>query len=185
MVQECYILRHGETVWNAQNRMQGWLDSPLTERGEMQAARQFELLRSRDLSGFRAWSSPLGRTMQTARIAVAPLVREIQQDVRLREIGVGAWSGQLRPPAMGGETADLDLEHYNAAPGGEGLGALRTRCRRFLDRLTQPAVIVTHGITSRMLRSLLVAPDVLYQSTPEGGQGVVWHVRDGVQTLLR
>ncbi|MCB2120639.1 MAG: histidine phosphatase family protein, partial [Rhodobacteraceae bacterium] len=43
---ELYVLRHGETVWNAEGRMQGTLDSPLTERGCAQARRQGEILAS-------------------------------------------------------------------------------------------------------------------------------------------
>ena len=183
---ELYILRHGQTVWNAEGRMQGWGDSPLTPEGEMQAARQYEILRSRDLSAFDGYCSPSGRAIQTAAIAVAPLLGTVRTDDRLREIGVGDWQGKLRRDLPGtGDGVDLLLAHYENAPGGEGLERLRDRARAFLDGLVAPAVIVTHGITSRMIRSLLIGPEVLDLSTPHGGQGVVWHVKDGVQTLLR
>jgi len=49
---ELYILRHGETLWNAENRMQGELNSPLTEKGLRDAARQRDILASLDLAGF-------------------------------------------------------------------------------------------------------------------------------------
>ena len=46
MFPELYILRHGETVWNFENRMQGALNSPLTAKGEAQAANQGRILRA-------------------------------------------------------------------------------------------------------------------------------------------
>ena len=58
---ELYILRHGETYWNAENRMQGELNSPLTEKGLRDAARQGQILSARDLSGFAFFTSPQGR----------------------------------------------------------------------------------------------------------------------------
>ena len=179
---ELYILRHGETVWNAEDRLQGWANSPLTPLGEVHAARQFEILRSRDLKGFTAYASPSGRAVQTAAIAAAPLLHEVHTDARLREIGVGAWTGWRRAdcPVQGGEFLDL----YRQAPDGEGFAALEARCRAFLAELAGPAVLVTHGLTSRMLRSLIVGQDALSITEAGGGQGVVWHVRNGAQNLL-
>ena len=183
---ELYILRHGETVWNAEGRLQGWDNSALTAKGEMQAARQFELLRSRDLSGFQAVSSPAGRAVQTAGIAVAPLLPEIRTDPRLKEIGVGDWSGRLRSELPEyRESEDLLIAQYDRAPNGEGLERLEARVRDFLTDLDGPTVLVTHGITSRMIRAILVDRTCLDLSTPNGGQGVVWHVRGGTQHLLR
>ena len=188
---ELYILRHGETEWNAQNRMQGWLNSPLTPLGEMQATRQLEILRGRDLSGFVARTSPLGRCVQTAGIAVAPLITEVPTDSRLREIGVGEWQGKVRSAlAWEGDPVsgpDGPLAMYAAAPGGEGFEALSHRCLELLAELTGPTVIVTHGITSRMLRMMVLGhawDDLEAMTALPGGQGVVYHMKDGVQTKL-
>ena len=65
-----YILRHGQTVWNASGRMQGRADSPLTALGVSQAGEQGEILANEGLEGFSAWCSPLGRAQQTAQIVV-------------------------------------------------------------------------------------------------------------------
>jgi probable phosphoglycerate mutase len=181
---ELYILRHGETVWNAENRLQGALNSPLTPRGEMQAARQFEILRGRDLAGFAFFSSPQGRAMQTAGIAVAPLAALIRTDERLREIGVGDWAGLLRHEIPFADGPDAFMAMYEAAPGGEGVKAVEARCRAFLADLPGPAVLVTHGITSRVLRAIVTGPAALHASTTHGGQGHVYHLKDGQQTLL-
>ncbi|MDX8353321.1 histidine phosphatase family protein [Cognatiyoonia sp. IB215182] len=185
---ELYILRHGETEWNAEGRMQGALNSPLTPKGEMDAARQGEILRSRDLDGFAFIASPQGRAFQTAGIALARIAFHIRTDDRLREIGVGEWSGLLRRelkvsvPMQDGPDGPLAL--YEHAPSGEGFAALEQRCRSFLADLEGPSVLVTHGITSRMIRSLILTggPDAL--GTLPGGQGNVFHLHDGQQNLL-
>ena len=67
---ELYILRHGETEWNATNRMQGRLNSPLTDKGKRDATRQGNILRGLNLSGFSFLSSPSGRAFQTDRKSV-------------------------------------------------------------------------------------------------------------------
>ena len=188
---ELYILRHGETEWNAQNRMQGWLNSPLTQQGQMQAARQYEILRGRDLNGFQALSSPLGRCVQTAGIAVAPLITEVRTDARLREIGVGDWQGQVRTELIweGDQLNGPDgpLGMYAAAPGGEGFEVLSRRCVDLLGALEGPTVLVTHGITSRMLRMMIMGhswDDLATMAALPGGQGVVYHMKDGQQVKL-
>jgi len=188
---ELYILRHGETEWNAENRMQGWLNSPLSPQGHVQAARQYEILRSRNLDGFRAVSSPLGRCFQTAGIAVAPLFDTVQTDLRLREIAVGDWQGRIRTEIeWDGDAAngpDGPLALYGAAPNGEGFEVLSQRCKAFLADLHGPTVIVTHGITSRMLRMIVLGHpwhDFAAMEALPGGQGVVYHMKDGIQTKL-
>ena len=187
MIQDLYILRHGETVWNREGRMQGHLNAPLTALGRDQAARQGALLATRDLAGFAFYTSPLARAVQTAAIALADLATEIRTDDRLREIDVGAWSGQLRrdfAPDAAGEGPDGDLSVYARAPG-EGLASVAARARDFLDQLDGPAVIVCHGIVSRFLRcaALGLSPDA-WADLP-GGQGNVFHVTAGMMEELR
>ncbi len=180
---ELYILRHGQTEWNAQERMQGWLNSPLTAKGEQDAARQGAILRRLDLSGFAFWSSPSGRAIQTAGIACAT-ADAVHTDIRLREIGVGDWAGLLRADLPQGEGDDPYMAQYEMAPNGEGLAAVEARARAFLDDLTGPAVLITHGITSRVIRSIVVGPTALANPTIHGGQGCVYHLSGGVQKLL-
>ncbi len=184
MTHELYILRHGETEWNAENRMQGELNSPLTPKGEMDAARQGEILQSLDLTGFAFLCSPQGRAVQTAGIALARVAMHVRTDDRLREIGVGDWSGVLRDGLPTPEGKDPFMAHYEIAPNGEGFARLETRCRAFLADLQGPSVLVTHGITSRMLRWLAIGDSALSVSTVHGGQGCVYHLKDGVQNLL-
>ncbi|QBF31442.1 histidine phosphatase family protein [Thalassococcus sp. S3] len=181
------ILRHGETEWNVQKRMQGALDSPLTLRGREQAKAQNRLLAQHGIEDFDCFTSPQGRARKTAKIALEGLADEVREDARLIEIGMGDWTGKDRAALQEAHPALFEadnLSFYDQAPGGEGIIALARRTRGFLANLTGPAVIVTHGITSRMLRchALGLEPDA-YDTLP-GGQGVVYRVDRGQMTCL-
>jgi len=182
---ELLILRHGETEWNREGRLQGGLDSALTETGRDQARRQGEILQEFRVDGWAGFSSPQGRAMQTAGIALAD--RPIAADPRLREIGLGDWSGQLRAE-LAAKSPHLfvgcGLGWYDHAPGGEGLIALEQRVAAFLAELDSPAVIVTHGITSRVIRCIAQGLPTKAFDTLGGGQGVVYHIRHQQSQML-
>lgn len=188
MYPEIYVLRHGETLWNSEGRMQGALNSPLTDLGKEHAARQAEILSGVDLKRFAILCSPQGRAFETAAIALARQVDFIHTDHRLREIDVGDWKGRVRAelaaPGEFEDTPDGALELYERAPGGEGFAALETRCREFMASLHGPSVLVTHGITSRMIRSTVLGLGASGLAEMPGGQGVVYHLKDGVQKRL-
>ena len=183
MIPPLYILRHGQTEWNAQHRIQGSLDSPLTALGRAQAAAQGEILRGRDLEGFQAICSPQGRCFQTAALALDGLFGRIDTDPRLAEIGVGDWEGLRRDELLMDRAVDESeesaLDLYERAPGGEGFAALNIRCRAFLETLTRPSVLVTHGITSRMLRLIVLDRNLSEIGMLPGGQGVIYHLENG------
>ncbi|MDO6592072.1 histidine phosphatase family protein [Loktanella sp. D2R18] len=181
---EIYILRHGQTAWNLEGRMQGELNSPLTAQGRDEAARQGEILAECDLRGFAFISSPQGRAVQTAGIACAPLAELVRTDDRLREIGVGDWSGVLRDTLPLPDAPDPYMAQYEVAPNGEGLAAVKARCHAFLQDLKGPAVLVTHGVTGRTLREILAGPKAIEGTTIHGGQGCVYHLKNGSQNLL-
>jgi glucosyl-3-phosphoglycerate phosphatase len=182
---ELYILRHGETVWNREGRMQGALDSPLTDLGQAQSRAMGQLLAGFDLTGHRLYCSPLGRARATAELAFS---RAPTLDPRLREIEVGQWTGLTRPEILArwpGMTEDEDmLDFYARAPGGEDFDALWNRLTAFLADLTGPAVIVTHGVTSRFLRTAALGLSLADLNVVPGGQGVVFRLRDGGHEVL-
>lgn len=180
-----YILRHGETEWNAQNRLQGRFDSALTAVGRAQAQAQRGILATRDLTGFTALTSPQGRAFHTASIALAGLVDGISTDPRLSEIGIGDWAGAQRDALMA-QTPDArdSYDLYEHAPGGEGFAALHARCSAFLSTLTAPHILVTHGITSRMLRLIVLGQGIEALRDMAGGQGVVFYLAQGTQHRL-
>ncbi|WP_299963034.1 histidine phosphatase family protein [uncultured Roseobacter sp.] len=181
-------MRHGQTEWNAQHRIQGSLDSPLTELGRAQARTQRKLLQDCDLEGYRALCSPQGRAFQTAAIALEGLFTHIETDARLAEIGVGAWEGlqrtELTLDRVVDESEESALDLYDRAPGGEGFVALRARCASFMNSLSGPTVLVTHGITSRMLRVIALNMDIREIGALPGGQGVIYHLNRGTMQRL-
>lgn len=179
-----YILRHGQTVWNLEGRLQGRFDSELTAEGIEQARVQRRILQRLDLSGFAAISSPQGRAQATAQIALEGLLSPISTDAALSEVGLGDWAGESRAEMMAQSGAPDGFALYDLAPGGEGLAALRERCEVFLRALNQPSVLITHGITSRMLRLILTEQSNRRLRQMEGGQGVVFHLADGRQKRL-
>ncbi|MEX0283770.1 MAG: histidine phosphatase family protein [Paracoccaceae bacterium] len=178
------VLRHGETEWNLAGKLQGALDSPLTEKGQKQAQQQGAILASLGAMDWNWYSSPQGRAAETARLAGGV---DVTRDARLREIEMGEWSGRYRadlaeesPELFGG----AHLAWYDHAPGGEGTTAVAIRVAAFLAELTGPSVIVTHGITSRIIRCLVLGRPVEDFGLLEGGQGVVHHVENGETRCL-
>ncbi|MFT4013743.1 MAG: histidine phosphatase family protein [Paracoccus sp. (in: a-proteobacteria)] len=180
---DLWLLRHGQTEWNLEGRIQGRLDSPLTPLGRQQARRQAQIL-ARLPAGIQAIASPSGRAQETARIALG--ARPFRSDPRLQEIDTGAFTGQLM--------ADLRRDHpgilaeglgwYDRIPGGEDFAALEARARGFLSELRAPAILVTHGITLRMLRCVAMglAPGELARMPVL--QGAVHHLQGGRHRIL-
>jgi len=186
---EICVIRHGETEWNRAGRMQGGLDSPLTDLGRAQAQAMGAALRA---FGVRAgvWSaptSPQGRAVQTARLALAPLGMEAEPVADLREIAIGDWAGLSREEIAAGWPGPEDehfLDTYARAPGGEGFAALWHRVGLVLAGLTGPVVIVTHGMTSRFLRTRALGLGIDQLDVVQGGQGEVFHIKAGMQRVL-
>ncbi len=184
---ELLILRHGETEWNRAGRMQGALDSPLTDRGRAQARAQGDILRDFGIETWSAFASPQGRAAATAEIALGQ-THAITLDPRLVEIDIGRWNGEMKTQIMADAPHLFDdpdgMIWYDQAPGGEGLAGLEARAAQFLNDLTGPCVVVTHGITSRVMRCILLGRAAEEFDQMPGGQGVVYHLRDGVQKQL-
>lgn len=187
-----YYIRHGETAWNAEGRLQGTQDIPLNELGRRQATQAGGILAdliARD-GGDKAQipfvSSPLGRARSTMT-----LIRQMLQlppddyamDDRLREIGYGVWEGSTLAEL---QVADPELyakrqtaKWTMSPPGGETYAAVQLRMRDWYDSLRVDTVAVAHGGTAR---ALMVA---LGLETPHSAaellieQGAVYVFRDG------
>ena len=181
---DLWILRHGQTEWNAAGRMQGRLNSPLTPKGQDQARQQNRLLKEAGLPGHVTYHcSPLGRTRETAALAFDGLCGAPVIDDRLMEVSVGAFEGLT--------LADVEASHpellspldgiswHYRAPGGERHDAFRARIASWLQDLTAPSVVVTHGMVSRELRAMLLGLDAAGAMALPGGQGNIYHVSAG------
>jgi probable phosphoglycerate mutase len=158
-----YYVRHGQTVWNRQQRLQGRGDSPLTLWGVQLAIAYAEALR-RELDGERdlaVHSSPMGRARQTAAIVADALgvgADAVIEDELLAEHDVGSWRGKSwveieRECGVAREALrDWDLR----PPGGETRREMFERARRWLARRhgdERIAIIVSHGGFSRAFRA--------------------------------
>jgi 2,3-bisphosphoglycerate-dependent phosphoglycerate mutase len=88
------MVRHGETDWNRDNRFQGHADPPLNETGRAQARALARELGGENFAA--AYTSPLRRAAETARILGDSLCLEPVPDMSLKEVDVGSWSGLTR-----------------------------------------------------------------------------------------
>lgn len=143
---ELWLVRHGETLWNREHRLLGWTDLPLTTTGEAQALS----LRGR-LPSLPGYSSDLQRALKTASLAGIPSF----PTPTLREIHFGTLEGarweELEPRY---KEALLQFQGFHP-PGGESLEAFLERVFRFLEDLTGPALLFTHGgVIRAVLRTL-------------------------------
>jgi broad specificity phosphatase PhoE len=162
-----YIARHAETVFNKGARMQGAVaHTPLTRDGLRQAEAMGEAL-ARELGrnpDIDFWASPAGRTLQTAAIIAEHLGHDyfdVRTDPALLEIDVGAWEGRTYAEIVAeqGPIVDPGRGLFTCRPpGGEWYPDIAARLRGWLDRLDppRPAIVITHGMTARVLRGMLV-----------------------------
>lgn len=157
-----YLVRHGETEFNRERRLQGHVDSPLTELGRRQAeaaaVRLAGLIGS--ARGWRIVASPLGRAQRTAEILARRLgVERIESEARLMEVSWGDWDGRLRaevaaafPDTFGRSNWAFD------APTAETYDEMRARLAGWLADLPPEGgrriIAVSHGVTGRVLRGL-------------------------------
>jgi broad specificity phosphatase PhoE len=159
-----YYIRHGETEWNADGRLQGAQDIPLNDLGRKQAANAGSILaglfardgRSQQSLPFVA--SPLGRarsTMELVRGALSLPPHDYAIDDRLREIGYGHWEGSTLSQMQASDPdvfAARQTEKWTVAPpGGETYASVQLRMRDWYDSLLADTVAVAHGGTARAL----------------------------------
>lgn len=159
---EMFLIRHGETAWNAESRFQGHQDSPLTPRGIAQAEAAAEYLRSHAPTAL--YSSDLPRTLQTADPIARATGLAIVPEPALRERNLGIFEGLTREE-IEARYAD-DLARYAArdpeyvVPNGESLRQLHQRGLDVMERLARRHVgervaVVSHGaLLTTFLRHL-------------------------------
>ncbi|RJL05856.1 histidine phosphatase family protein [Paracoccus aestuarii] len=180
-----YILRHGETTWNKMGLYQGRKDAPLTQRGVCQAVRQGHILKSLEDRPGVVFSSPQGRALRTAQLALGDSA-DIRQDERLCEIDFGAWEGVSKNEVKQQVGDAFATGEWNfESPGGESFAAIIGRVSSFLADLEEPAVIFTHGTTSAVMRGLCMGLDKAGMLQLEKEQGVVYRMAHGKETILR
>jgi len=187
-----YYIRHGETSWNAQGRLQGVQDIPLNDLGRTQAAHAGNILAdlfardSRDKSQLAFVASPLIRTRATMELVRTELKLPrdgYTLDDRLREIGYGMWEGstlpemQLRDPGL---YAKRQTEKWTVSPpGGESYVEVQARMTDWYASVTSDTVCVAHGGTARALMVALGIETPVSAADLTIEQGAVYVFRDG------
>lgn len=161
-----FIVRHGATVLSAEDRFAGVTDVELSEEGREQARRLAERLRDEKIAA--VYASPLGRTVETARILAAPHNLQVQTCDGFREISHGHWEGMKRREVeekFPDEMAEWEKDPYTFAPeGGESGLAVTARALPALIDLVREhpgenVLIVSHKATIRLLLSSLLGFD--------------------------
>ena len=156
-----YIVRHGQTQWNTESRMQGALDSPLTQEGIRAAHALKEKIKDLDLDAI--YTSPQGRALTTAQILRGDRDLDLVQDPDLRELSVKIWEGRVFDQVK--KTHPQDLHRYLKEPqnyhppGEENYYDLMDRARGFLNRLKaqdhKNVLVVSHGVTINALLNVM------------------------------
>jgi len=181
---DLFVLRHGETEWNVSGRFQGRMNSPLTARGKAQAKTQKKLLSGVKYLPPVAHVSPQERAAQTAEIALDPDVQVLIDD-RLQEIDFGAWEGVTREDIKSQITCTFESGLWNfQSPGGEDFAALSKRVQGFLASLDAPAIVVTHGTTSIVLRGMWLGLGLKETLRLSRAQGCIFHLTNGAESIL-
>ena len=191
-----YLLRHGETEFNLEGRLQGQRDSPLTARGRTQARAHGALLKTliAEPETWRVVASPLGRAMATARLACAELglpEAAIENDPRLKEIAYGEWEGLTWAEAEARDPdawAARERDRWGfVVPGGESYAMVAVRAGAFLGETRGNSIVVSHGGIGRVLRGLygrLAPPEIKTLEQPQDAlhrlaQGTITRIDHG------
>lgn len=156
------LVRHGQSLWNLQNRFTGWVDVPLTEQGEAEARRAGERLRGQRFDV--AYTSALTRAQDTLRLLLetAGIDVPIIRDAKLNERDYGDLAGLDKAATAeryGAEQVHVWRRSFDVAPpGGESLADTAARTLPFFERAVMEDVragrdvlVVAHGNSNRAI----------------------------------
>ena len=144
-----YLIRHGQTDWNVERKIQGQTDIPLNINGKQQAKEAAEEIANLKID--KIISSDLSRAKETAEIINKKVGAEITYDKRLREVNYGDFEGiQID------KFTDKDWVIFNETPEkikGESRQQVYDRVKSFIDEIKddENVLVVTHGGSLRMM----------------------------------
>jgi broad specificity phosphatase PhoE len=194
-VPRLYFIRHGETDWNRDGRLQGGTETALNARGRKQAAiaathlvETIEHVDGENRAGELPFhASPMLRTRQTIEILRTSLglePAEYRADARLREIGFGTWEGRTwyeiraRDPIAVRERENDPWGH--APPGGESYAMVAERVAAWLETIREDAIVIAHGGIARVMMALHGGVAMEAALKAEIWQGKILCFEDGV-----
>jgi len=187
------LVRHGQSLWNLQNRFTGWIDVPLTEKGKEEAFKAGELLK--DIRFNVAYTSALSRAQETLKIILEVIGLNIPviKDQALNERHYGDLQGLNKDRARakyGAEIVHLWRRSYDIAPpGGESLKDTANRTIPFLERAIlgdiaegNDVLVVAHGNSNRSIVMYLekLTPEEIIKVELDTGTPIVYELdKDG------
>jgi len=187
-----YYVRHGETDFNRQGRLQGRRDTVLNAHGRQQAAECGVLLRDlfardhRRPQDFKYVASPLKRARETMEIVRATLglqPHDYEVDARLIEIAYGEWEGLTLQEIETQNASVLSARERDkwdfAPPGGESYRELADRIGKWYGSLTADSVVAAHGGGVRALMAILNIESEEQATRAQIEQGVIYVFADG------
>ena len=181
------LVRHGQSVWNLQNRFTGWVDVPLTEKGKEEAFKAGELLK--DIRFNVAYTSDLTRAQETLRIILEVIGLNIPviKNWALNERDYGDLTGLNKDRARekyGKEIVHLWRRSYDIPPPhGEALKDTAARTIPFLERaimgdimLGNDVLVVAHGNSNRSIVMFLekLSPEEIVKVELPTGTPIVY-----------
>jgi len=187
-----YYVRHGETDFNRQGRLQGRRDTVLNAHGRQQAAECGVLLHDlfardhRRPQDFKYVASPLKRARETMEIVRATLglqPHDYEVDARLIEIAYGEWEGLTLQEIETQNASVLSARERDkwdfAPPGGESYRELADRIGKWYGSLTADSVVAAHGGGVRALMAILNIVSEEQATRAQIEQGVIYVFADG------
>jgi probable phosphoglycerate mutase len=183
-----YFVRHGETDWNAEGRLQGQTEIPLNPLGQRQADGVGQVLREMGatVDHLPFIGSPMVRareTMERLRRSMGLDPAGYVTDDRLKELSFGEWEGltwkDVRRTAPGG-AARREADKWGfVPPGGESYAMLSERVGAWLEEQRGDAVVVAHGGVARALLHLITGLSPEVAPVMDIWQGRVLLIREG------
>lgn len=158
-----YVVRHGETEWNTEKRLQGHLDSSLTENGVNHTLLLAEIMANTSFES--VISSPSPRAVHTAKLLIGKRPLALKTDGRLKEINLGNWQGMTHEEIKAADPYRYDCYFHHPdlykqdKMGGENFSDVKTRLEEFLGNLEETyqagnVLIVTHGVVIKVLQMI-------------------------------
>jgi probable phosphoglycerate mutase len=188
-----YFIRHGETDWNVERRLQGGRDIPLNDRGRRQAAqcggtlRELLAGRSKAPADVRFISSPLSRasrTMEIVRGVLGMPAEGYATESRLAELSFGRWEGMTYREIAAVDRTVLKVREHDKwnfrPPDGECYADLLARVRAWHAGVTGDVVVTAHGGVARAVMVLFGIRTPADAPHGDIEQGVVFEFAPGV-----
>jgi broad specificity phosphatase PhoE len=186
------LVRHGRTAWNREERFRGRHDLLLDETGLRQAYAAAVHLLDRPIAA--VYSSPLKRTLETAKVIANQKGRPVQRHEGLLDIDFGRWQGLNAEEARAQDAALfrtwLEEPHKVRFPGGEELGDVRRRVTDAVEELAgahpeETVVLVSHMVVCKVLMCAMLGLDNshYWQVRQDVCAINAFEVRDGVTTV--